>query len=230
MKKALIVFGTTAALLASVLVPTAGFAAAKPNDVPTDAVVTIADSKLKVKGDYYYEEKFVEDIAKQEPNDSLDEADVPPLTDSFIINSFASGENKENYTAVNAYYEEEPNDSLKKADTIPLVGSFTIHGTLSSREDEDYFFIPRPKTDKKIRVAITSKDPRAHFHVKMKTSTGGEYGIANTLLGYPNPKPTFFETTVGTKKDYHFIVRAGIYNSSLSSQEYTVHVTDITNQ
>lgn len=195
MKKALIVLGTTAALLASVLAPTAGFAAAKPNDVSTDAVVTIAD-----------------------------------LTDSFLINSLASGENKENYTTANAYYEQEPNDSLRKADITPLNGSFTIHGTLSSMEDEDYFFVPRPKTEKKIRVAITAKDPRAHFHVKMKTSTGGEYGIANTLIGYPNPKPTSFETTVGTQKDYHFIVSAGVYNHSLSSQEYTVHVTDITNQ
>lgn len=64
MKKALIVFGTTAALLANVMAPTAGFAAAKPNDVSTDAVVTMVDS-LRDKGDYYYVYKDVEDIVSK---------------------------------------------------------------------------------------------------------------------------------------------------------------------
>ncbi|MBG9736212.1 MULTISPECIES: hypothetical protein [Paenibacillus] len=59
MKKALIVFGTTATLLASVLAPTAGFAATK-TEVATNSVSMLAESKVwvsNIQGDDYWYKK-----------------------------------------------------------------------------------------------------------------------------------------------------------------------------
>ncbi|AYB38543.1 hypothetical protein [Brevibacillus laterosporus] len=151
------------------------------------------------------------------------------LVTGITSSALASDKSKEIYKAANTYYEQEPNNTLDEADVIPLAGSFTIHGTIGDLYDADYFFIPRPKTDKKIRVTITAKDPKARYRVVMNTSTGGTYGRAYTLPGNTN-NPTSFETTVGTKKDYHFIVRCLSFNDSHTSQEYTVNVTDITDR
>ncbi|MDG0871272.1 hypothetical protein L3476_10955 [Paenibacillus thiaminolyticus] len=56
MKKALIVFGTTAALLASVMAPTAGFAATKTEVSTTNSVFAQEEKEwiTDVKGSKYY--------------------------------------------------------------------------------------------------------------------------------------------------------------------------------
>lgn len=61
MKKALIVFGTTAALLASVFAPATGFAATTPNEIKTAAEHVGAKMWVKdiLSKDYYFGEKNV---------------------------------------------------------------------------------------------------------------------------------------------------------------------------